>query len=177
MSSRLGTWARENTRQALAAVLAPALLVLAVDVGIAHFAGTGNDQLCQYAPVWYGIVGFAVLLTVALPGISPRIFTIALRAVGALGLFVGMVGTGQHATRFFAELEGKYTLAQLEGALSTSPPLFAPAAFLGLGAALIVLASPRLTIRFGAAGARPGAGDPALSTSEPGAESTMRKIG
>ena len=147
MVDRLLTWARRNTRRAVALALAPGLVMLAVDAGIGHFMGHEIESSLQYVPVIYGGLGFLVLCVVVWPKVrSP--FAWSARILGALGVVVGLAGTFLHLQSLMKELDGNYSWPSIEGGLSVAPPVFAPLAFVGVGALLFLLPSTRLMIRF-----------------------------
>jgi hypothetical protein len=146
MFGRLLLWARRNSRKAVALALAPGLLALAFDAAVAHWAGKDFDNRMQAVPVVHGVVGFVLMTLVCLPK-SRAVFAWTARLVGGSGVVIGLVGTVLHCRELFEELQGQYTAASLEGALSVAPPLLAPLGFAGVGAVLFLLPSAKLLLR------------------------------
>jgi hypothetical protein len=76
------------------------------------------------------------------------IFRPLLRLVALGSILVGALGTGFHLVPLLKDLSDEpFSLAALEGAVSLAPPMFAPAAFVGVGALLWLLASPNVMLR------------------------------
>lgn len=146
MLNSLLLWARRNSRRALALALAPGLVALALDAAIGHWAGKDFDNRLQTIPVAYGLLGFLAVVVASVPR-SRALFAGVARAVGALGVLIGLVGTGLHLQSLLEEMEGQYTAASLEGALSVGPPVLAPLAFSALGLVLFFLPSAKLLLR------------------------------
>ncbi len=133
-------------KRKLALVLAPGALVLGADAAVAHFAGRTLIHPAQAIPVAFGplaalLLGVAATAALGVPALR-RLF----RTVGALGVAVGLTGTGFHLRALARLLEPPFRLEDLGAALAVAPPLFAPGAFLGIGALLWALGSPRLTL-------------------------------
>jgi hypothetical protein len=147
MLAPLIIYLHRHTRRALALALAPALLLLAVEAAVAHFAGKEAEGPAQWLPVGYGALGAVLVAWAALPRTSRQAFGVGCRVLGAVGALVGLLGLGLHLWALGAELGGEYSWPALQGALASAPPLFAPAAFIGVGLALWVVGSPRVLIR------------------------------
>jgi hypothetical protein len=126
--------------------LAMGLATMAVDAGIAHFAGRGMKHPGQLAPVIFGAAAVPLAM-VAIRG-SKEWFRRVVRAVAALGAGVGLVGTAFHAAALMRMVTASGTFdADIVGiALAVAPPLLAPGAFAAIGFALWGLASPRLVM-------------------------------
>lgn len=139
-------WVRRNTRKAVALAIAPGLLLLAVDAWIGHFAGGRGESQIQSAPIVYGVLGMLALLVAALPR-SFRPFAVVARAVGVLGVLVGVGGTALHVKATVKLLEGDLSWSNVQSVLPDAPPIFAPLAFAGIGAIVYVLASRKLLLR------------------------------
>jgi hypothetical protein len=146
MLNKVLTWARQNSRRAVALAVAPGLLMLGVDAAISHFAGKDFDNPVQFVPVVYGVVAFVALAIVVWPKTRGP-FAWTARILGVGGVLVGLTGTVLHLSALFEELKGEYTWPSLEGGLSVAPPMFAPLGFAGIGALLFFLPSARLLIR------------------------------
>jgi hypothetical protein len=146
MLHALASWARRNTRRALALAVAPGLAMLAVDAAIGHFAGSDFDNRLQLIPVLYGMLGFVVLPIVVWPKAHAP-FAWAARVLGAAGVAVGLTRTWFHFTALGSELKGDYSWPAIEGGLSVAPPAFAPLGFAAVGVLLWLLPSPRLLLR------------------------------
>jgi hypothetical protein len=140
-----------RTKKLLTLGLAPAFFMLALDAAIAHFAGKDVSHQAQWIPVGFGIAGGVGLGLVGLLRSSQRGFQIqrmVWRGIGGLSMAVGGAGMTFHLIPLAKDLADEpFSLAALEGALSVAPPLFAPGAFVALGALLIGLASSRLLVR------------------------------
>ncbi|MEQ9501440.1 MAG: hypothetical protein RIT81_31510 [Deltaproteobacteria bacterium] len=154
MKNRTNLWARMRARveavglrRWLAVGLGVGVLVMGIDAGIAHFAGRGMKHLGQLVPVVFGpLAFFAMLFALKTRAHRERFDTLA-RVVGALTAGVGLLGTAYHGiafARYFAE--GPVTNDLVQMALMLAPPLFAPGAFIGLGAVLFGLASHKVTV-------------------------------
>lgn len=174
MFGRLLLWVRRNSRKAIALVLAPGLIALAFDAAVAHWAGKDMDNRLQAVPVVYGLVGALLVMAVCLPR-SRAVFAWTSRGVGAVGVLVGLVGTGVHTASFFKELAGQYTLSGLEGAFSVAPPLLAPLGFTGLGAILLLLPSARLLLRLKVGSPPASVGSTSTHLPVPGSEIPRRE--
>ena len=151
MSPRMQEWIHHlNAKRGIALGIGPGLLALGADAGISHFAGgRPMAHVAQLVPLCYAPLACGALLGAALPRLSLRWFRLALRLVGIAGALVGAVGSGFHVRALLRLLEGEpLSLENLNAALAVAPPLFAPAAFLGIGVLLAVVASPRVNIRF-----------------------------
>jgi hypothetical protein len=146
MLGRLLLWARRHSREAVALALSPGLIALAFDAAVAHWAGKDFDNRLQAVPVVYGVVGFVLMTLVCIPS-SRALFAWTARLVGGAGVVIGLVGTVVHLRALLGDLQGQYTAASLEGALSVAPPLLAPFGFVGVGAVLFLLPSARLLLR------------------------------
>lgn len=143
------TFGLKNTTVALLGV---GLVTMAVDAGIAHFAAGTMKHAGQIIPVAFGLV--AVTLVCVL--FKERWLTRLARWVGGTAMAVGALGTAYHVAALLRVLtaSGSMDSSLLGMALTIAPPLLAPGAFIGLGAALWVLASPRVGITL--AGRRSG---------------------
>jgi hypothetical protein len=142
-------WKQLNAQRFIALVLGPGLLAMGLDAAVEHIAGRREMVLpAQYIPVLFAPLACAGVMAFAGPGLAAAVFRVAMRAVGAVGVGVGLVGTGFHVRGLMRLLEGgPVTLEGLEAALAVAPPLFAPGAFAGIGAVLWLLGNPALVIR------------------------------
>jgi hypothetical protein len=126
--------------------LGPAVLTLAGDAAIAHFAGREMAHPAQLAPVLVGPAAALVVMAGARARLQRTLARLTRIAGGVLAA-LGAVGTGFHLRALLRLLAGqKLAWDTLQTALAAAPPLFAPGAFLGLGAALWLLANPALHI-------------------------------
>lgn len=135
-------------KRALALALGPGFLVLGADAAVDHLAGrAGMVVPAQYVPLLFAPAAAVAVMAVALPRVKAAIFARVLRGVGVAGMAVGAAGTFFHVRALGRLLEGgPLTVANLEAALAVAPPLFAPGAFLGVGAVLLALASRRVVV-------------------------------
>jgi hypothetical protein len=122
-------------------ILAPGMLTLAFDAFVPHWSWNNNMMKWnQYPPVIYGLLAFALMGyagTVNIP--SARRIKIN-QFVGVLGIIVGVAGVYFHGISAYEGLEGEELGIKLVGeTLKSAPPLFAPAAFAGIGLLLFVL--------------------------------------
>jgi hypothetical protein len=148
MFNHLFAWIRRNTRKAVALAIGPGLLFLALDAGIAHFVGhEASSPALQRVPVYYGMAAALLLVIAAFPR-SRMFFAVVARTAGVVGVAVGLAGTWFHIAALLKDMDGTYDWATLQGSLSTTPPVFAPLAFSGIGALIFVLASPKLLLRY-----------------------------
>ncbi len=131
-------------KRAAALTVAFGLLTMAFDAGLSHFAGRPLKHPAQLIPVAFGalVIGLAGPL---LAGDERRLFHAA-RVLAGTAVVMGVVGSAFHVIALCRLLTtgGAVDLSLVGVALSIAPPLFAPGAFVGLGAALWALASPRV---------------------------------
>ena len=130
--------------------LAFGLVTMALDAGVAHFAGRPLKHPAQLIPVVFGAI--AIGLVVALfEKKEARLYKIG-RVVAAAAIGVGLLGSGYHAIALVRMLtaSGALDTNMIGVALGIAPPLLAPGAFAGLGAALWALSSPRVGITLAA---------------------------
>ena len=141
------TWFKElGLKRKLALVLAPGVAAIGLDAGIAHFAGRPAHHPAQLAPVLFAPVAVALLGWAGHAALGEVALRRVLRAVGALGIFVGGAGTAFHLLALARLMEAPFRVSDLAAALAVAPPLFAPGAFAGLGALIWVLGNPRLEL-------------------------------
>jgi hypothetical protein len=143
-------------KRAAMAGLAFGLVTMAFDAGIAHFAGRPLKHPGQLVPVVFGAV--LVGLIGALSKVNVERLSKIARAVALASIAVGVLGSAYHALAVLRMVTttGGVDLDMVAVAISIGPPLLAPGAFAGLGAALWALASPRVGITIAAE--RHGAG-------------------
>ena len=130
--------------------LAFGLVTMSLDAGIAHFAGRPLKHPAQIIPVAFGAVVMGLLAALLHPD-EKRLVKIA-RTVAVAAVAVGLLGSVYHAVAFVRMLTagGAFDTSLIGVALSIAPPLLAPGAFAGLGAALWMLASPRVGLTLAA---------------------------
>ncbi len=150
-----------TAKRAISIALGPGILAIGVDAWIAHLVGKPLSHPAQYVPIAYAPIATLLVLAVAVPKLSEAVFTWTMRAMGALGVLIGIAGTWFHLRWLLGQLEGPITQEALEELLPVAPPLFAPAAFAGLGLLLVALGSRSLLIRF-------QIGSRSISDAEPG---------
>ncbi|MGQ0506371.1 MAG: hypothetical protein ACT4TC_13750 [Myxococcaceae bacterium] len=140
---------RLPTKRLVAALLGPGLFMLAVDSGISHFAGKDMENGLQIVPVTFGGLGGVMLLLLGIRPLKPSAQAVSnvLRVVGGLAIAIGLAGTVLHLLPLYRDMSDEsLTWGALEGAVSLSPPVFAPLGYAGLGALLIAIGSPRVLI-------------------------------
>jgi hypothetical protein len=125
----------------VALILAPGLLTLAIDAFIPHWSWNNNTMKWnQYPPVIYGVLGFVALMAGALLSVPSQTRIKINQVVGVGGLIVGLAGIYFHMVAILESLEGEELAVKLVGiTLKDAPPLFAPAAFAGVGLLLLTL--------------------------------------
>ena len=137
-------------KRAAIAGLAFGLVTMAFDAGVAHFAGRPMKHPGQLIPVAFGAVVIGLMGALLKPNMEH--LTKIARAVAVAAMAVGGLGSAYHALallRMVTTADG-FDANMLAVAVSIAPPLLAPGAFLGLGAALWALASPRVGITLAA---------------------------
>ena len=137
-------------KRAAIAGLAFGLVTMAFDAGVAHFAGRPLKHPAQLIPVAFGVVVVGLIGALLKPNLE-RLSKIA-RVVAVAAIAVGGLGSAYHALallRMVTTTDG-FDGNMLAVAISIAPPLLAPGAFIGLGAALWALASPRVGITLAA---------------------------
>ncbi len=131
-----------------ALLLGPGIFAVGIDSAIAHFAGKGVSHPAQLVPLAYGAAALVLVVAVALPKLPASWFRRGLRVAALASAAVGAAGTFFHLRPMLEDLADEgVSLLSLEGALAVAPPLFAPGAFVILGALLWVIASPRVELR------------------------------
>lgn len=130
--------------------LAFGLVTMAFDASIAHFAGRALKHPAQLIPIVFGAVVVGMIGALLKPN-EERLTKIA-RVVAVAAIAVGTIGTGYHVLALLRMLNTGSGLdsSVLGVAISIAPPLLAPGAFAGLGAALWAIASPRVGITLAA---------------------------
>jgi hypothetical protein len=136
-------------KRAAIAGLAIGLVTMAFDAGIAHFAGRPMKHPGQLIPVVFGVVVVGVLG--ALLKDEERVRKIG-RVISVAAIAVGGVGSAYHALALLRMVTtgNGFDADMLAVAISIAPPLLAPGAFIGIGAALWALSSPRVGITLAA---------------------------
>jgi hypothetical protein len=150
MRVKVTQWLEQlNAQRAIALAIGPGLVAIGLDAAISHIAGRRELVLpAQYIPVLFAPAACLALIAFAVPRLGPALFGFAVRAVGVAGIAVGLLGTGFHVRALLRLLEGSpLSLDGLEAALAVAPPLFAPGAFVGIGAVLWMIGNPSLVIR------------------------------
>ena len=129
-------------------VLAPGLLSLAFDAAVGHVADATVEHPTQISAIVLPIVGSLVLFGIGLPRVGALWFGRLAAAVGWVLAVTGAAGTFFHVKSFLAQFDEveAITFELVRESLGVSPPVFAPSAFIGIGALLVLLASPRLRI-------------------------------
>jgi|SRR4051794_35217660 hypothetical protein len=131
--------------------LAGGMLTLVFDAFIDHFKWARfheqgllhGMQWNQWIPIVYGLIAAAALGVPALLQLEDKRETQVLKAMGILGLVTGTLGVYFHLARIVSELPDQKTIESIGRALKDEPPIFAPAAFAGVG--LLLLTIKRLT--------------------------------
>ena len=126
-------------------VLGPGMLTLAIDAFIPHWSWNNNSMKWnQYPPVIYGVLGFLALMAGALLSMPHKRRILINQIVGVGGMIVGLAGIYFHGRAIFDEIDGEEMAIKVIGKImKDAPPLFAPAAFAGIG--LLLLTLHRLT--------------------------------
>ncbi len=121
--------------------LSGGMLTLVFDAFIAHFSwNRGTMTWNQWIPVIYGMVAFVHLGALALKQFSPGSENAGLLANGIIGLIVGGVGVVLHGVEFWDTLDMEaLTFTEIGKTLAIAPPIFAPAAYAGVGLLLMVI--------------------------------------
>jgi hypothetical protein len=121
--------------------LAGGMVTLVFDAFIAHFSWKNlTMKWTQSVPIVYGLLASVILAVAALFALPARAHNRLVVTVGALGMGVGLTGITLHSLAIAESLKGEEVAVTAIGkALQLSPPLFAPAAFAGVGLLLIAL--------------------------------------
>ncbi len=129
-------------------LLGPGFLMLGADAWIGHLAGKDEvESPLQWVPVFFAPAAAVLLVAWALPALNSGLFRGGLFVVGLLGVLTGAAGTFFHAGKLREDLADEtLTWPAVQGALALAPPLFAPLAFLGVGALLCLLSHPRVLV-------------------------------
>jgi hypothetical protein len=135
-----GWFAGLGVRRKVVLAAAGGLMTLWLEAFVGHVAGNPHVRWEQFIPLVYGAVAVVALSVAALmPGPRPALDRLV-TVVGAVGIGVGLAGTFFHGRAFVGNMAGETVTAHhVLRALSIGPPLFAPAAFAGVGLLLVVL--------------------------------------
>lgn len=144
----MDSWLRSLTaRRAIAIAIGPGILAVGFDAWISHLVGKPLSHSAQYVPVAYAAIAAVLVMAAAIPRLAEPVFIWTMRIMGVLGVLVGVSGTWFHVRWLVESLEEPVTREALEELLPVAPPIFAPAAFAGIGVLLLALGSRSLIIR------------------------------
>ncbi len=159
---RAMTWFKElSLKRKLALMMAPGALALGTDAAVSHFAGREMAHAGQLVPVFFAPLATALLAWAGHAALTEATLRRVFKAVGLLGLGVGVAGTAFHLRALARLLEGPLRFEDVMASLAVAPPLFAPASFAALGGLLIALGNPRLELNLKERAHRLGALRPA----------------
>src|SRR5712691_7573810 len=99
-------FANLTSKRALALALGPGAAAIGGDAAIAHFAGREMAHPAQLLPVIVGPLAALALVAVAALRLPEKWFRRGARAVGAVLIALGTVGTGFHGRALARLLEG-----------------------------------------------------------------------
>jgi hypothetical protein len=122
--------------------LFPGMLTLVWDAFFAHwsFAKAAMPHWTQYIPVVYGVLAFVALAAATLLPMPPKTSIRLCQATGVVGLLVGAGGIYFHGMNLLESLQGEtLSFVTIGKAVKLAPPIFAPAAFAGIGLLIICL--------------------------------------
>jgi hypothetical protein len=121
--------------------LAGGMVTLVFDAFVAHFSWKNlTMKWTQTIPIIYGLSAAVALAVAALFALPRRVHDRLVLVVGLLGMAVGLTGITFHSLTLAENLEGEsLAILSVGKALSLSAPLFAPAAFAGVGLLLVAL--------------------------------------
>jgi hypothetical protein len=141
---RLGWFARLPMQRKILLFLTGGLLTLVFDAFVAHFSWQSHTMRWkQTIPIIYGLLSAGAVGTSAVFALRRRVHARLVAIVGGIGMAVGVTGVALHALTLIENLQGESLAIMTIGkALSLSAPLFAPAAFAGVG--FLMLALPRI---------------------------------
>jgi hypothetical protein len=128
-------------------LLSGGMLTLVFDAFVDHFKWTraaeqgllAGMNWNQWIPIFYGLISAVLLAAPALRQLEPRLETRLLLGVGIVGLVVGHAGMFFHLLRIWDALPDERTISEIGKTLKDEPPIFAPAAFAGVGLLLVFL--------------------------------------
>lgn len=137
----LRLWQGLPARRKVWLFLSGGMLTLVFDAFIAHFSWSAlTMKWTQALPVFYGLVAALGLGAAAVAPMHGKTRDRIAMAIGAIGMVIGVVGMGLHGYSLYEGFEGEAsTLKTIGKALKLGPPLFAPAAFAGVGFLLLTL--------------------------------------
>jgi hypothetical protein len=120
--------------------LAGGMVTLVFDAFVAHFKWARHSMNWnQWIPVVYGLIAAVVLAVPALIQLEPKVESKVLVFFGLVGIVVGTLGVYFHLSRVIGNLPEEHTVEAIGRELKDEPPIFAPAAFAGVGLLLLVL--------------------------------------
>lgn len=137
---------RLGVRKVAVVLLGVGLGTMGLDAGIEHFAGREEiKHLAQLIPVVFGGLSMFALTSLAFAKVTKETLRKIARTVGALAMAVGATGVAFHARPLIMMVSADPST--LGVAMLIAPPIFAPGAFVLLGALLWVVTSEKLVIR------------------------------
>jgi hypothetical protein len=121
--------------------LAGGVVTLVFDAFIAHFSWNHlTMRWTQMIPIAFGLLAALTLGTTVMFALPARLHRRIVTGTGLFGMAVGLTGMTLHGLAIAEALKGEEVKVTAIGkALSLAPPLFAPAAFAGVGFLLIAL--------------------------------------
>jgi hypothetical protein len=143
----MGLLRRLGLKRLALLLIAPGFIALVFDVMVGHFMGKDAEHFAQGMPIGMGISCCVLTLAAALLK-SDRVRLWLTRAVGVMGLFLGIAGTYFHVHAIQEDLADEETISRgiIEGALGAGPPALAPLAFVGVGLLVMALGSRKLRV-------------------------------
>ena len=142
----IGAVRRFGVKRFLALALAPGFVALAADVAADHLADQTVEHPAQITGAVTPLLCAVLLLVLAVSRLGPAGFRRLSWTTAVLSSLTGLVGTWFHVVALLDGLGEELSWADLLETLTVTPPVFAPAAFVGLGALLFALGSERVGI-------------------------------
>jgi len=151
-----------STYRKVVLFLAGGMPTLVFDAFVAHYQWlNGTMKWNQKIPIIYGLLASIALAVIALVPLAHKTATRLGQITGAVGMLVGGLGIFFHASSILENIDSDtHGFTEVGKLLAAGAPIFAPAAFAGIG--LLLLTLPAITAaRHHHAQAQESAGGPA----------------
>ncbi len=139
-----------GTRRLLVAGLMLGIAALGIDAAVGHLLSGDTPTRPQWIPIFVAPATFLLLGMALVAPAGRRLERWSLSIAGWSNVVLGLAGTVFHLKSLFSNFRGGEAVSwhSLLKALSVAPPTFAPAGFAAIGLMALLVASPRLVVRW-----------------------------